>query len=434
MFYVYFQVTNRLNQLIKRENKEPILQCPLINTALSFTNDHTKAVEDVQKGMSQLGRTDSSNTIPLLCYATKQDLRGLNLINNLQKKLKVHAVSFDGDIHENEEGGEIFTATLVSPGDQRAECRVEDHNDGTYTICYTPKISGRHSLHVHLHGQPISGSPFHIKSQPMKYQPVNIKQQKSRVTWDDPPIVGVPHCISIDVESDLEDGEPEAKVNAITADISTDEKAQVPCTVTRTEDATRVTFTPPKAGKLHVSIKINDQPIVEPFELEVTSLMNSLISWQQQQPPVVGQRWLLTVDLRNDANENMRLNPTSVAIVMTNKSGNSETPGTARSITNTVDSKHEFECVCSSPGNQNVSLQVKGVNTSQAILKAIDRLQFTMSENKSSFPTSVDSSLSGKIYISDTKLGYIYVRNSEKSSLTNHRCGYWKCLVTTYQR
>ncbi|XP_072049952.1 uncharacterized protein [Amphiura filiformis] len=429
------QVTARLKELMKRDNRDTILQGPFINTNLSFDDDHTRAVEDVQDAISRLGRCNTSTTIPSLCYADhatvpskRPEGGGLNLINNRQKKLTVHAVSFDrvdGEPQNNEEGGDVFTATLMSPNDSTTECCVDDNGDGTYTVFYTPQVSGQHRLHVNLCRQSIAGSPFQFKSQQMRYQPVVsqqlqsvvIQQQKPCITWKDPPIAGVPHSIDVDVHYDEGDGEPEAKVHAITADICTDEGTPVQYRVSKREGGATLTYTPTKVGNLRVTIKLNDQPIMGPFQIVVTSLENSEISWQQQEAPVVGQRWMLTVDLRNHANEKINLNSDSLGIVIANSTGYSTKLGRARLVTKgVVNSKHEFECICNGPGTQNIDLQVKGVTAKESSFDAADRMFFTMSENKSSFPSSVESSSSGTIYLSDTKLGSVYVRSSENET------------------
>ena len=414
-----------MDELIKRDEKNAAkFKVPLINTHLQFTDDHAQAAEEFSDVTTRLGHFHTSSTIPSLCYIEPADVPGKrqesgSMVINREQKIKILAVSYDQEAKKNERGGDPFMVTLKDPTGTTVECRVEDQDDGTYTALYLPKVSGKHSLDVKLFGKPISGSPFSFKAYPMKYQPVNI-QQGPRVTWQEAPIAGVPHSINISLsngEDHQEDGELEAKVNAIVATIFTDDDVAVDYKVELDEDETRLIYTPPKVGNLHVTIKVNGRPVVEPFQLTVTALENSLSSWQLEQPPVVGQRWVLTVDLRNHLKEEIQLDSSTLGVVISDhreKSGDLYGPRYQR-----VDSKHEFECVCSWAGTQHVSLQVNGSTVSRWSLKASDQFHFSKSQSRSSFPSSVESSSTGMTYLSDTKLGCIYAHTSDKTAFTN---------------
>ena len=414
-----------MDHLIKRdENKTEKFQVPLINTHLQFNDDHTQAAEEVSDVITRLGHFSTSSTIPSLCCIEPADVPGKRqesgaVVINREQKIKILARSFDQEATNNDKGGDSFTVTLKDPSGTTVECSVEDHNDGTYTALYMPKVSGKHTLDVKLFGEPISGSPFSFKAYPMKYQPVNI-QQGRRVTWQEAPIVGVPHSISFNLSNGQdheEDGELEAKVNAIVATIFTDDNVAVDYKIEREEDETRLIYTPPKVGNLHYTIKVNGRPVREPFQVFVTSLENSLIAWQLKQPPVVGQRWVLTVDLRNHLKEEIQLDSSTLGVVFSDHSSKSSNPFEPRC--QRVGSKHEFECVCSRAGNQHILLQVNGATVSRWSLEALDQFHFSKSQSKFSFPSSVESSSNGMIYLSDTKLDCIYAHTSAKKAFTS---------------
>jgi hypothetical protein len=46
--------------------------------------------------------------------------------------------------------------------------RVEDHNNGTYTMQVVPSVAGPNDLSITLNGSPIRGSPFRMNVVPSR--------------------------------------------------------------------------------------------------------------------------------------------------------------------------------------------------------------------------------------------------------------------------
>ncbi|XP_066913396.1 E3 ubiquitin-protein ligase TRIM71-like [Clytia hemisphaerica] len=59
-------------------------------------------------------------------------------------------------------GQDKVEAHLVAPDQTKKSIEATDNNDGTYSIRFTPDISGKHMLEVTIKEKPIRGSPFPI--------------------------------------------------------------------------------------------------------------------------------------------------------------------------------------------------------------------------------------------------------------------------------
>jgi filamin len=58
-------------------------------------------------------------------------------------------------------GSDPFTVAIKGPKSD-VNYEFEDHDNGLYTVKYTPSEIGKHSVTVMLHGQNIYGSPFNV--------------------------------------------------------------------------------------------------------------------------------------------------------------------------------------------------------------------------------------------------------------------------------
>ena len=69
--------------------------------------------------------------------------------------------------------GEL-TCAIESPSGRKIRAKVSDNGDGTYTVEWTPKETGKHKLTIKYGSQEVPGSPFYIdvldKPDPTKVQ------------------------------------------------------------------------------------------------------------------------------------------------------------------------------------------------------------------------------------------------------------------------
>jgi hypothetical protein len=73
-------------------------------------------------------------------------------------------------------GGAPIHASLNSPNESQ-HIAVIDHDDGTYSLQYTPTAAGHYKVHVKLGDQPIAHSPFDVHITAGSFNPLNF-------TWD----------------------------------------------------------------------------------------------------------------------------------------------------------------------------------------------------------------------------------------------------------
>ena len=79
-------------------------------------------------------------------------------------------------------GGELVTAELskIDSGELVVQGRVQDHNNGTYTISITPEAAGEHYLDIKIGKESIQSSPFVLKCRKKRdYTSLNILQTYS---------------------------------------------------------------------------------------------------------------------------------------------------------------------------------------------------------------------------------------------------------------
>eukprot|EP00002_Diphylleia_rotans_P031326 TRINITY_DN6506_c0_g1_i6.p1 TRINITY_DN6506_c0_g1~~TRINITY_DN6506_c0_g1_i6.p1 ORF type:complete len:1320 (+),score=278.82 TRINITY_DN6506_c0_g1_i6:105-4064(+) len=59
-------------------------------------------------------------------------------------------------------GGHTIQASVNAPDDVHIPSLVQDRQDGTYLLSYTPRMEGVHTVSIYLNGGPINGSPFKV--------------------------------------------------------------------------------------------------------------------------------------------------------------------------------------------------------------------------------------------------------------------------------
>lgn len=90
-----------------------------------------------------------------------------------ERIIKVVARNDENEPHGR--GGAAVKGSLVLKGAPQGTQDIEgsstDHEDGTYTITFTPRSRGQHILHVTIDNHPVKGSPFQFLVTPPKKSP-----------------------------------------------------------------------------------------------------------------------------------------------------------------------------------------------------------------------------------------------------------------------
>ena len=102
------------------------------------------------------------------------------VIVGTERKVEVTARDVAGNAVGH--GGELVTAELskIDSGELVVQGRVQDHNNGTYTISISPEAAGEHYLDIKIGKESIQSSPFVLKCRKKRdYTSVNILQTYS---------------------------------------------------------------------------------------------------------------------------------------------------------------------------------------------------------------------------------------------------------------
>lgn len=92
-------------------------------------------------------------------------------ILGVERTIRVVTKNDEGQLHGR--GGAVVEARLVLNGGQGGQGTIPgtDHEDGSYSITFTPGSKGQHTLHVTIDKHPVKGSPFQFLVTPPKKSP-----------------------------------------------------------------------------------------------------------------------------------------------------------------------------------------------------------------------------------------------------------------------
>ncbi|XP_036393732.1 E3 ubiquitin-protein ligase TRIM71 [Megalops cyprinoides] len=96
-------------------------------------------------------------------FAPVTKATGEGLKRALQGKVaSFTVVGYDHDREPRLSGGDGVSAVVMAPDGTLSTADVSDHQNGTYTVSYLPKVEGEHLVSVLLCSQHIEGSPFKV--------------------------------------------------------------------------------------------------------------------------------------------------------------------------------------------------------------------------------------------------------------------------------
>ncbi|KAK1172376.1 E3 ubiquitin-protein ligase TRIM71 [Acipenser oxyrinchus oxyrinchus] len=96
-------------------------------------------------------------------FAPVTKATGEGLKRALQGKMaSFTVVGYDHDGEPRLSGGDVISAVAMGPDGNLFGAEVTDHQSGTYTVNYLPKLEGEHLISVLICNQHIEGSPFKV--------------------------------------------------------------------------------------------------------------------------------------------------------------------------------------------------------------------------------------------------------------------------------
>lgn len=150
-------ITKKIAHLNAKIDSVSTLTEPRENAYLRFAVREYEALDRVQASMQTYGRVVTSKTFPSLCFARAQ-----KTVTHLASEVVVTAVDYNGEAQA--EGGDPIEAAVTRDEDGEAvPSRVVDHEDGSYSVVFTPVHAGAHRVSVSVFGRPIKENPLCVE-------------------------------------------------------------------------------------------------------------------------------------------------------------------------------------------------------------------------------------------------------------------------------
>ncbi|XP_067668833.1 filamin-C-like isoform X2 [Haliotis asinina] len=149
------------------------------------------------------------------------------------------------NVHTRGAGGGNISVDITCPDGREVPTRIRDvKGDQHYRVEWTPTSIGDYKAVIEYADMPIKGSPFTVKA----FDAANVKISKINQGF-----LGRPNSFTLDA-SEAGDGNLEIQVTA--------DGESVPNYVRQESDTNfRVSFTPQRASKHHISVRFNGEPV-----------------------------------------------------------------------------------------------------------------------------------------------------------------------------
>jgi tripartite motif-containing protein 2/3 len=147
-------ITKKISDLNCKLDTISQLSEPRENSYIEFCRIHGVSYQEaVKKMLTDVGKVKTSRTFPSLCRANMD-----TAIANLKTKTYVQTIDYHGKIQDC--GGDPVTATVMDDkGEPLATC-IEDKDDGSYEVTFTPRSVGTFCLKVQIFNRPIKDCPL----------------------------------------------------------------------------------------------------------------------------------------------------------------------------------------------------------------------------------------------------------------------------------
>lgn len=146
-------ITKKISDLNEKLDVSSTLAEPRENAFMKFEYKHNSALADLVNTLSVFGSIKISMTFPALCSAVVE-----KPVTHLQATVTVTTVDYRGNPRTS--GGDPLVSEVSNEKGEPLPANVEDHDNGTYTITFTPLNAGIHKLSITIFGRAIRESPF----------------------------------------------------------------------------------------------------------------------------------------------------------------------------------------------------------------------------------------------------------------------------------
>jgi len=147
-------ITKKISDLNCKLDTISQLSEPRENSYIEFCRIHGVSYQEaVKKMLTDVGKVKTSRTFPSLCRANME-----TAIANLKTKTFVQTIDYHGKIQDF--GGDPVTATVTDGKGEQIETCIEDKDDGSYEVTFTPKTVGTFCLKVEIFNRPIKDCPL----------------------------------------------------------------------------------------------------------------------------------------------------------------------------------------------------------------------------------------------------------------------------------
>lgn len=149
-------ITKKISDLNEKLDMSSTLAEPRENAFMKFEHKHNSALCDVSRAMAQFGHIKISKTFPALCRASVDR----NISMHLESRVTLETVDYHGNPRTS--GSDPVAVELRNETGDLLQTDLQDQEDGTYLITFTPRAAGQHKLYISVFDRPVRDSPFLI--------------------------------------------------------------------------------------------------------------------------------------------------------------------------------------------------------------------------------------------------------------------------------
>ncbi len=148
-------ITKKISDLNEKLDVSSTLSEPRENAFMRFEFKHNTALRDLMNALNSFGRIRISKTFPALCKAKLE-----KSITHLKTTIHLSTVDYHGNPRTS--GCDPVSVELRNEQGDIIPNELNDNEDGSYVITFTPTVPGTHKLCVSIFDRPIRDSPFKI--------------------------------------------------------------------------------------------------------------------------------------------------------------------------------------------------------------------------------------------------------------------------------
>lgn len=148
-------ITKKISELNTKLDTISQLTEPRENCYIEFcrVGDKNRYKESVSKMLCDVGQIKTSQTLPSLCRVTME-----TATVHLATTAWLQTMNYQGEMQK--EGGDPVSASVTSPTGKVLEGKLEDKEDGSYKIEFTPNTPGNYCLKVQIFDRPVKDCPL----------------------------------------------------------------------------------------------------------------------------------------------------------------------------------------------------------------------------------------------------------------------------------